>query len=147
MALSDDLARLAARAKEVETRYAAVRGEARADLERNVATARDSAQEQAAKLRGAAEQSKAEISSGLSEVQRSWNDHIARIREDLEGKKAKHDVRMAQARADDAEAYASFAIDLAYSAVVEAEYAVLDAALARMDADQEAATAGVAGTS
>ena len=39
-------------------------------------------------------------------------------------------------RAEDAENYAALAIDLAYSAVVEAEYAVLDAELARMDAEQ-----------
>jgi hypothetical protein len=136
MALSDDLTRLATRAKEAETRVADVRVEARADLEQDVASARESAQEQADKLRDVAEESKAGISGRLSDVQRSWNEHISRVREDLEDKRAKHDVHVAQRRADDAEAYASFAADHAYSAVVEAEYAALDAVLARMDADQ-----------
>ena len=44
-------------------------------------------------------------------------------------------MHKAQHRADRAEEEARFAIDFAYSAVVEAEYAVLDAALARMEAD------------
>jgi hypothetical protein len=160
MALSDDLTRLATRAKEAETRVAEVREKARADLEQDaasaredleqdVASARESAQEQADKLRHSAETSKAGISGRLSEVQRSWNEHISSVREDLEDKRAKHDVHVAQRSADDAEAYASFATDHAYSAVVEAEYAALDAVLARMDADQmseEATATGGTGT-
>ena len=143
MAQSDDLTRLATRAKEAQTRVAEVREGARADLEQNVASARESAQEQGDKLRDEAEKGKAGISGRLSDVQRSWNEHISRVREDLDDKRAKHDVHMAQRRADDAEAYASFAADHAYSAVVEAEYAALDAVLARRDADQmsEEATA------
>ena len=85
----------------------------------------------------------------MSDVQRSWNEHISRVREDLDDKRAKHDVHVAQRRADDAEAYALFATDHAYSAVVEAEYAALDAVLARMDADQmseKAAPTGATGT-
>lgn len=42
---------------------------------------------------------------------------------------------MAQHDAEAAPAYADFTIDFAYSAVEEAEYAVLDAVLARMDAE------------
>ena len=148
MALSENLTRLATRAKEAETRVADGREEARADLEQDVASARKSAQEQADKLRHSAEQSKAGISGRLNDVQRSWNEHISRVREDLDDKRAKHDVHVAQRRADDAEAYASFATDHAYSAVVEAEYAALDAVLARMDADQmseEATPAGATG--
>ena len=156
MAQSDDLTKLATRAQEAQTRVAKVREEARADLEQDradleqdVASARKSAQEQADKLRDSAEQSKAGISGRLSDVQRSWDEHISRVREDLDDKRAKHDVHVAQRRADDAEAYASFATDHAYSAIVEAEYAALDAVLARMDADQmseEATPTGATGT-
>ena len=142
MPLSDDLTRLATRAKEAETRVADAREEARGDLEQDVASARESAQDQADKLRQAAESGKAGISGRLSDVQRSWNEHISRVREDLGEKREKHDVHVAQRRADDAEAYASFATDLAYSAVVEAEYASLDALLARKEADQRASEAG-----
>jgi hypothetical protein len=146
MAQSDDLTRLATRVKEAQTRVAKAREGAHADLEENVASARESAQEQADKLRQEAEKSKGGISGRLSDMQRSWNDHISSVREDLEDKRAKHDVHVAQRRADDAEAYASFATDHAYWAAAEAEYAALDAVLARRDADQmseEAAATGV----
>jgi hypothetical protein len=42
-------------------------------------------------------------------------------------------------RADIAEDDAVFAIDYAYAAIEEAEYAVLDASLARVEADELAA--------
>jgi hypothetical protein len=142
MALSDDLTKLAARAKEAETRTAAARDQARADLEREVSSARASAQEQSEKLRQGVEEGKERSSGFGKDLQRSWDAHIAKIREDMESKKAKHDVHTAQMRADDAEAYASYSIDFAYSAVVEAEYAALDAVLAREDAAQLSAEAG-----
>jgi hypothetical protein len=142
MALSDELTKLAARAKEAETRTAAARDEARADLEGEVESARAAAQAQAEKLRQGAEEGKAKVSGWWTDVQKSWNAQVARVREDVESKKEKHDVHMAEVRADDAEGYASFAIDLAYSAVVEAEYASLDAVLARREADQQAAETG-----
>ena len=136
MALSDDLTKLATRTKEAETRTAAARDQARADLEREVSTARASGEAQAEKLRQAAEKGDEKITGFAGDVQRSWNEHIAKVREDLESRKAEHDVHKAQKRAERAEDYASFEIDLAYSAVVEAEYAALDAVLARMDAEQ-----------
>lgn len=139
MALSDELTKLAERAKEAETRTAAARDEAREDLEREVESARAAAQTQAEKLRQGAESGKAGVSGWWTDVQKSWNAQVASVRADVEGKKEKHDVHMAQVRADDTEGYASFAIDLAYSAVVEAEYASLDALLARKEADQRAA--------
>jgi predicted RNase H-like nuclease (RuvC/YqgF family) len=142
MALSDELTKLAVRAKEAETRTAAARDEAGADLEKEVESARAAAQGQAEKLRQGAEGGKAEVSGWWTDVQKSWNAQVSRVREDVESKKEKQDVHMAEARADDAEGYAFFAIDLAYSAVVEAEYASLDALLARKEADQRAAEAG-----
>jgi hypothetical protein len=139
MALSDELTKLAARAKEAETRTTAARDEARADLEREVESARAATQAQAEKLRQGAEEGKAKASGWWTDVQKSWNAQVAKVREDVEGKKEKHDVHMAQVRADDADGYASSAIDFAYSAVVEAEYASLDAVLARKEAEQMAA--------
>jgi hypothetical protein len=136
MALSDDLTKLAARTKEAETRTTAARDQARADLEREVSSARASGDAQAEKLRQAADEGDEKITGFGRDLQRSWNEHIAKVREDLESRKAEHDVHKAQRRAERAEDYASFEIDLAYSAVVEAEYAALDAVLARMDAEQ-----------
>ena len=55
-------------------------------------------------------------------------------------RKEEIDLDKAQANAETAEGDASFAIDYAYAAIEEAEYAVLDAALARKEADELAAS-------
>ena len=139
MALSDQLTQLAARAKEAEDRAASAKTKARAQLEQDVKTAREGAQDQADQLRKTAEANKGKISEWWDGVQKSWNDHIAMVRQNVDEKRAEHDVNVAQRDADNAEDDAAFAIDYAYGAIDEAEYAVLDATLARMDADSMAA--------
>jgi hypothetical protein len=62
--------------------------------------------------------------------------------EDVEGKRAAHDLKTAQRAADQAEDDAIVAVDFAYAAIGEAEYAVLDATLARREADDMATGAG-----
>ena len=74
----------------------------------------------------------------------SWNERADAAREEIASKKAEHDVHRARKVADEAEDQASLVIDLAYSAVVEAEYAALDAYLARAKADELSAAAGEA---
>jgi hypothetical protein len=145
MALSDDLSKLAERAREAEDRTAAARGEAKADLEREISSVQASAQAQADKLRQTAEEGQGRISSRWTDVQRSWNDHVGKLREDMESRKEEHDVHMAQVKADHAEEDARFAVDFAYSAVVEAEYAALDATLAKKEAEELSQGAGAAG--
>ena len=61
---------------------------------------------------------------------------VAAAREEIATRKAEHDVHRARKVAEEAEDQASLVIDLAYSAVVEAEYAALDAYLARKKADE-----------
>ena len=138
MALSDDMTRLVGRVKEAEARATAVHSESKADLERDIATARASAETQADKLRQDAESRKGKLSVWWHDMERSWNAHVAKIRDDVDAKRAEHDVDRAQRRAERAEDDARFAIDFAYSAVLEADYAVLDAALARQEADERA---------
>jgi hypothetical protein len=141
MALSDQLASLAARAKQAETRAAAAQRKAKGDLETDISAVRASAEAQAQKLRETAEAGEGKISDWWTDVQKTWNDHIAAVREDIDDKKAKHELHEAQYAADMAEGDASYAIDYAYAAVEEAEYAVLQAELARMDADELEAAA------
>jgi hypothetical protein len=136
MALSDDLSKLTARAKEAEEHGAAAQGKAKADLEADRDNARAVGEQQAQALRETAEERKGKISDGWNDVQRSWNERITSIREDMERRKAEHDVHHAQKKAERAEGDAEYAIDFAYSAIVEAEYAVLDAVLARVEADE-----------
>ena len=63
MALSDQLNRLAATAKDAQDRAAAVRSKAGVDLEQDVAKARASAEAQADELRQAADERKGKLSA------------------------------------------------------------------------------------
>jgi hypothetical protein len=136
MPVSDQLTRLAARASEAEDHAAAAKTKARADLERDVKAARDSAKAQADQLSKAADAHRGKLSAWWDSLLRSWNEHIAEIRNRVDEKRAEHDLNAAQKDAESAEEDAAFAVDFAYAAIEEAEYAVLDAALARMNADE-----------
>src|SRR5689334_19225584 len=72
MALSDQLTRLAAKAKEAEDRAAAAKSKAKAELEQDVKEARESAQAQADQLYKNAQTDKETLSAWWSDVQRSW---------------------------------------------------------------------------
>jgi hypothetical protein len=141
MALSDQLTKLSAKAKEAEDRAAAADAQANADLEQAVRQARESAQADADLLRKNAETDKEVLSEWWDDMQRTWNEHVTKIRRHLDEKKAEHDVKAAERRAIGAEEDAKFALDYAYATVQEAEYAVLDAILARKEADSLAAAA------
>jgi hypothetical protein len=138
MPLSDDLHKLADRAEEAEKHAAAARNKATAEIEQDRDSSRAVAQQQAEQLREAADSGRGKISDWWNDVQRDWNRHLAKLQESIEGKKAEVDLDMAQKDADNAEADAAFAIDFAYSAIGEAEYAVLQATLAREEADEMA---------
>ncbi len=146
MALSDQLtapsgklAELSARAKEAEERGAAAQGKAKDDLQADAESVRASAQDRAKKLRESAEANKNKLSVWWYDLQRTWNEHVAKIREDIDAKRAKHDVDRAQRHAENKADDAEFAIEFAYAAIEEAEYAVLDAELARMEAAEPSA--------
>ncbi len=136
MALSDQLRRLANRAEEAEKNAAAASDKAKADLEQDRENSRAVAQQEAEQLREAADAGRGKISDWWNDVQRSWNEHTAQIQKNVESKKAEIDLDRAKGRADNAEADAEFAIEFAYTAIGEAEYAVLDANLARKEADE-----------
>ena len=139
MAVSDQLTELTARAKSAEERAAAARGKAKADVQADVKKARASAQDRAKKLRESAEANKNKLSVWWYDLQRTWNEHVAKVRDDVDEKRAEHNVDHAQRRAERRADDALFAIDFAYAAIEEAEYAVLDAELARMEADEVSA--------
>jgi hypothetical protein len=91
MAASDQLSRLAARAKEAEDHVAAAKGKAKADIEQDASLARATAEDQADQLRETADSSRDRVSAWWNDVQRSWNQHIAAVRENIDRKRAEHD--------------------------------------------------------
>ncbi|MGZ5311460.1 MAG: hypothetical protein ACXW0P_03700 [Solirubrobacterales bacterium] len=139
-ALSDRLGELSARTKEAEGRAADAQRKARGDLEKDVATVRESAQAQSKKLGESVDTGKDKISASWSDVQRSWNEHVAKVREEIEAKKAEHDVHRAERRAERRVHDAEVAVEFAYSAIEEAEYDVLEAQLALDEAAELSAT-------
>jgi hypothetical protein len=151
MAISDELTKLAARASEAEKRGAEAREKARADLEQDVSTARATAQQDVSTARATAQadaerfrergdENRAEVSAWWADVQKAWNRRVAAAREDVEAKKEEHDVHRAQRKAEHAESDALYAIDFAYTAIEEAEYAALYAVLRRTEADELSAS-------
>jgi hypothetical protein len=143
MAVSDELAKLAIRAKQAEEHAAEAQVKEKADLQQEVETARASAQTQAKKLREKTDTEHGRVSASWHDAQQAWNRHIASAHEKLATKKAGIDATRAKRSADDAETEALLAIEWAFAAVDEAESATLDASLARLEANELAgATAG-----
>jgi hypothetical protein len=136
MNLSDQLSDLAARAKQVEDRAAAANAKAKADLEADVKEAQDSAQARADALHHRAQDRKGKISAWWDKTQMSWHDHLAAVRKGADERKAAHDLKSTQRAAERADEDAAFAIDYAYAAIEEAQYAVLDAELAHREVDE-----------
>jgi len=141
MALSDQLTNLATRAKEVEDRAAAARVQVKGDLEQEVKNAREAAQTQADSLHAHTEKTKSDISEWWKDLGRDWKNQIESIRRSVDKDRAAHDLKHAQRAAARADDDAAFAIDFVYAALAEAEYAVLDAYLAHMEADELAQAA------
>jgi hypothetical protein len=141
MAASDALEQLAAQARTAEEKYRQSTAQGRTDLEARVTAARKSVDQHADELRAKADKASGDAERNWKDLQRSWKDHIAQLHERIDEKKTERDIRKADRRAELAEEDALVAVDFAAAALEEAEYSVLDAALARMDADEVAATA------
>ena len=130
----DDLAEYARKANE---RVKASLGATKEELQSQVSTARASIEQTNRRLEEKATSS--EPSKRWNEARQSWNNHTAEIRQKADAEKTKHDAARAERRAGWAEADALESIDFAYLALEEAEYEVLEAALARAEADALAA--------
>jgi hypothetical protein len=70
-----------------------------------------------------------------SDLKARAQEKMAETKEAIKDWKAKRETQKLNARADRAEAYAADAIEFALASVDEAEGAILDAAVARMDAN------------
>ena len=137
MPASDQLTRLAARAKEAEDRAATAQGKAKADLEQDVATARASVRPRLRSCASPRNASKGKLSVWWNDVQRSWNEHVAKVREDIDAKRAEHDVDRAQRNAEIAEDAPRLRLSTRMQRSRKPSTgAVLDAALARQHADE-----------
>jgi hypothetical protein len=129
--LSVQLAELSDRAAKVEDVVSAAQGRDRQRLEAQRAalqTAIEISKSRAAEARTSAE-------SWWDQSRSSADSWFAGVRAKAEQRRDDWDRKQAEHRADEAESDASDAIDFAIYALNEAEYAVIDATLARTDAD------------
>jgi hypothetical protein len=139
---AENLGRLTSRAHEAEEKAADAVRQSRTDLENSVQASREGAEAQAAKLQASAEAAKDKLTDVWAQQQQAWNDHVALLRQRIDQKKSEINTVRAESRAEAAETDAMFAIDFAYSAIEEAEYATLQAILARVDASDAVAKSG-----
>lgn len=139
MANSNELMdELAERAKQASERVHASAGTTKETLDSQVSAARASAEETNRQLEQKAAVARDEASNHWSAAREDWRAHIAEIRRKADAQKATLDVARAKSRADDREDDAVMAVDFALQAVQEAEYEVLDAILARTEANEMA---------
>ena len=141
MSVSESLRKLADRAQVAEQHADAAKTQARADLEKTVDDVRASAEAQAVKIQADAQNASDQMSATWNDVQKSWRAHIDKVKSDIQQRKSELDAADAESRAEWAETDATIAIDYAYAAVEEAEYATLDAILARREAEELAVAA------
>jgi hypothetical protein len=135
MAASERFTKLGEQMDRAQDNIEAAAHQDEAELGVKVAEARKRAENQAAHMQANAQKASEQAKGHWNKVQSDWDQHIQRIRADLNERKAERDAKHAEREAEDAEADALDAIDFAAAAIEEAEYAVLDAALARLNAD------------
>jgi len=120
---SAQLKRLSERASAAEVDANALKAKNKAALEQRVDAAQADAKQASDDLKASAKKAKDETTQWWGQVQDNWKSHIAKVR--------KHaDQTKANMKADQAAA-----VDFAYAAIEEAEYQVLNAAMARTDAE------------
>jgi DNA repair exonuclease SbcCD ATPase subunit len=139
MSVSDDFTMLKAQVEEADRTVRAAASQDKAALSAKVDEVRKSADDLSAELLTKAQDASGEAERSWNEVQSNWDQHVKRIRERMDAKKAEMDAGVAERDAQWAEVDARNAIDFAASAISEAEYAVLGAVQARVDADTLAA--------
>jgi len=142
MALSDQLTDLAGRTKRLEDAAAAADARNRAMLEQEKEKLHSSMEKEAKDLRSSANATRSEAHTWWAEMSVHIEERRAKMRVDIDQRRAERKVDKAQRNADDAEDYAAGLVSLAAYVIDAAEYAVVDAALARGEADELAGTSG-----
>lgn len=134
------MSKLAEQAKKIEAKAKKASDEARSELQAHVQQVSDAASRKAEEFSEDRRETEGKASDKWAQVRSDWAKHVAKVRQDMAAKEAKTDAKSAEFRADMAEGDAYDAIDFASAALEEAGYAVLDAILARKEADELASS-------
>jgi hypothetical protein len=139
MPLSDEYTKLKEQVENGDRTIRAAVAKDDAELKAMVDEARKNADMREAELRAKSTEVADEAERHWNDVRSDWDQHIQRIRAHLDAKKAEVDATFAEGDAEMAEADAYDAVQFAAAAAEEAQYAVLDAVMARRKADVMAA--------
>jgi vacuolar-type H+-ATPase subunit I/STV1 len=138
--LSEQLTELAARAKRSEDFVNAANAKNRAYLDDQRETLKKSIATGKAQMSADAAVTQDKTRTWWNDTRQSIDARVAELRAERDDHRAAHDLKKAERRAEDAEEDAAYAVDFALQMLDEAEYAVADATLARIDADELAAS-------
>lgn len=133
--LSEQLSELSDRARKVEDTVGAARERDRTRLEAQQTALKTSVEAGKAKVGEDVTGAKAGMQARWDDVRSSVDQRFAEMRETAKERHNERDIRKAEHHADVAEQDAADAVDLALFVLDEAEYAVIDAVIARADAD------------
>jgi len=139
--LSEQLQDLAQRTKKLEDSASAARKKNRAQLERQLDQLNSDMETTGQKIEASAAGAKENVRSGWADLKRRIDERLAAARTKIQEHKTERDVNRAERRAQAAEDDAADAIAFAVYVLDQAEYAVVDATLARVAADDLRAAA------
>lgn len=140
MALSDQLMDLANRTARLEDAAEAAREQDRQKLESERKKLDSSIQTQTQKMQEAGKQAGMQVSGWWADTTARMEEQRAGLRAKIQQRQAEHKVEQAQRNADDAEAYATTLMEMAGYVTDAAEYAAVEAVLARAEANELAAS-------
>jgi hypothetical protein len=133
---SELLADLSQKAKQAEAYAAEVRTRNRAKLEARRNEIEESLEESGPELDIAQTGAAANWQQVRNNLRAGFQEKKASIKAEIDAQKAARDAKRATKRADQAEAEADVAVKIAVDAFEQAEYTVLDAVIARAEADE-----------
>jgi hypothetical protein len=134
-ALSEQLTDLAARSKSTEDVVAAAQQNNRARLESQRDKLKTSIAAGNAKARERAATDEAKTQQWWNDTRSAVDARFATMRAEADERRTEKDIKNAEHQAEQAEEDAADAIDLALYFLDQAEYSVVDAVIARADAD------------
>ena len=134
--LSEQLAELSTRAKHAEDALAAAKKEAQGQVQARMEKARAAAMATAEKVNQSIQSAKDTATRNWSAVRTKMAADINALKADVAHKKHDVDVKLAESHANQLETDASFAIGYAIASIEQAEWAVLDAVVARANAQK-----------
>ncbi len=140
MALSDQLTDLADRTKQLEDAANAAKAKNRAKLEQQRDELHSKVEKDAQSIHSSAGMAGAGVRSWWAETAAHMEQQRTDLRDKIQQQQTERKVQKAESNAADAEDYATNLVSLAAYVVDAAEYAVVDAAIARSTADDLASS-------